>query len=38
MVNELRAHKQPNPTTVWLVDLNDDILAYLEETLQSTSP
>jgi O-acetyl-ADP-ribose deacetylase (regulator of RNase III) len=38
MVNELRAHKQPNPTTVWLVDLNDDILAYLEETLQATSP
>ena len=38
MVNELRAHKQPNPATVWLVDLNDDVLAYLEETLQTTAP
>jgi O-acetyl-ADP-ribose deacetylase (regulator of RNase III) len=38
MVNELRAHKQSNPATVWLVDLNDDVLAYLEETLQATAP
>jgi O-acetyl-ADP-ribose deacetylase (regulator of RNase III) len=38
MVNELRAHRQPNPSTVWLVDLNDDMLAYLEEALQTTMP
>ncbi|HEX7509101.1 MAG TPA: macro domain-containing protein [Polyangia bacterium] len=38
MVNELRAHKQPQPSTVWLVDLNDQILAHLEEALQTTAP
>jgi O-acetyl-ADP-ribose deacetylase len=38
MVNELRAHKQPRPSTVWLVDVNDDILAHLEEALQTTTP
>jgi len=38
MVNELRAHKQPHPSTVWLVDLNDQILAHLEEALQTTAP
>ena len=38
MVNELRAHKQSNPATVWLVDTNDQILAHLEEALQTTSP
>jgi O-acetyl-ADP-ribose deacetylase (regulator of RNase III) len=38
MVNELRAHRQPNPSTVWLVDLNDQVLAHLEEALQTTTP
>jgi len=38
MVNELRAHKQAHPTTVWLVDLSDQVLAHLEEALLSTSP
>jgi O-acetyl-ADP-ribose deacetylase len=38
MVNELRAHKQPNPVTVWLVDTNEKILARLEEALQTTAP
>ena len=38
MVNELRAHKQPRPSTVWLVDANDEILAHLEEALQTTTP
>ncbi len=38
MVNELRAHKQPHPTTVWLVDLSDQVLAHLEEALLTTTP
>ncbi|MBN2574093.1 MAG: macro domain-containing protein [Deltaproteobacteria bacterium] len=38
MVNELRAHKQPHPATVWLVDLSDQILAHLEEALLTTTP
>ena len=38
MVNELRAHKQPHPSTVWLVDLSDRILAHLEEALLTTTP
>jgi O-acetyl-ADP-ribose deacetylase len=38
MVNELRAHRQATPSTVWLVDTNDQILAHLEEALQTTSP
>lgn len=38
MVNELRAHKHPHPSTVWLVDTNDHILAHLEEALQTTAP
>jgi hypothetical protein len=38
MVNELRAHKQPNPVTVWLVDTNEKILARLEEALQTNTP
>jgi O-acetyl-ADP-ribose deacetylase (regulator of RNase III) len=38
MVNELRAHRQANPSTVWLVDTNDQILAHLEEALQTTAP
>ena len=38
MGNELRAHRQANPSTVWLVDTNDQILAHLEEALQTTAP
>ena len=38
MVNELRAHRQPRPSTVWLVDVNEQILAHLEEALQTTTP
>jgi O-acetyl-ADP-ribose deacetylase (regulator of RNase III) len=38
MVNELRAHKQANPATVWLVDTSDQILAHLEEALLTTTP
>jgi O-acetyl-ADP-ribose deacetylase (regulator of RNase III) len=34
MIDELRAHRQPNPTTVYLVDLNDNILRHLEEALR----
>lgn len=38
MVNELRAHRQLNPATVWLVDTNEKILVHLEEALQTTTP
>jgi O-acetyl-ADP-ribose deacetylase (regulator of RNase III) len=38
MVNELRAHKQANPATVWLVDTSDLILGHLEEALLTTTP
>ncbi len=38
MVNELRAHRQPQPATVWLVDVSDEVLAHLEEALLSTTP
>jgi O-acetyl-ADP-ribose deacetylase len=34
IVDELRAHRQPKPTTIYLVDLNDDILRCLEEALR----
>jgi O-acetyl-ADP-ribose deacetylase (regulator of RNase III) len=37
MVDELRAHRQPKPTTVYLVDTNDDILACLEGALRSAT-
>jgi O-acetyl-ADP-ribose deacetylase (regulator of RNase III) len=37
MVDELRAHRQPKPTTVYLVDLNDELLLYLEEALRVAS-
>jgi O-acetyl-ADP-ribose deacetylase (regulator of RNase III) len=35
MVDELRAHRQPKPVTVYLVDINDEILACLEEAFRS---
>src|SRR4051794_13911112 len=34
MVDELRAHRQPKPATVYLVDLNEQILKCLEEALR----
>jgi O-acetyl-ADP-ribose deacetylase (regulator of RNase III) len=34
LVDELRAHKQPRPSTVYLVDINDEILYCLEEALK----
>ena len=37
MVNELRAHRQPKPATVYLVDLNDQILVCLEEALRAAT-
>jgi O-acetyl-ADP-ribose deacetylase (regulator of RNase III) len=37
IVDELRAHRQPKPTTVYLVDLNDEILSHLEEALRLAS-
>ena len=35
MVDELRAHRQPKPTTVYLVDINDEILTCLEDAFRS---
>jgi O-acetyl-ADP-ribose deacetylase (regulator of RNase III) len=35
MVDELRAHRQPKPVTVYLVDLNDEILSRLEWAFRS---
>jgi O-acetyl-ADP-ribose deacetylase len=37
IVDELRAHRQPKPSTVYLVDTNDDILAHLEGALRSAT-
>jgi O-acetyl-ADP-ribose deacetylase (regulator of RNase III) len=34
IVDELRAHRQPKPTTVYLVDIDDEILFCLEEALR----
>jgi O-acetyl-ADP-ribose deacetylase len=35
MVDELRAHRQPKPVTVYLVDINDEILSRLEWAFRS---
>jgi O-acetyl-ADP-ribose deacetylase (regulator of RNase III) len=37
IVDELRAHRQPKPGTVYLVDLNDEILARFEEALRAAT-
>jgi O-acetyl-ADP-ribose deacetylase len=37
IVDELRAHRQPKPATVYLVDLRDEILSHLEEALRLAS-
>jgi O-acetyl-ADP-ribose deacetylase (regulator of RNase III) len=34
IVDELRAHRQPKPATVYLVDIDDEILLCLEEALR----
>jgi O-acetyl-ADP-ribose deacetylase (regulator of RNase III) len=34
IVDELRAHRQPKPATVYLVDIDDEILMCLEEALR----
>lgn len=34
IVDELRAHRQPRPSTVYLVDIRDEILTCLEEALR----
>jgi O-acetyl-ADP-ribose deacetylase len=34
IADELRAHKQPFPETVWLVDLDEETLMCLEEALE----
>jgi O-acetyl-ADP-ribose deacetylase (regulator of RNase III) len=34
MVDELRAHRQPMPATVYLVDIDDEMLLCLEEALR----
>jgi O-acetyl-ADP-ribose deacetylase (regulator of RNase III) len=34
MVDELRAHRQPKPGTVYLVDINEEILLSFEEALR----
>jgi O-acetyl-ADP-ribose deacetylase len=37
IVDELRAHRQAKPSTVYLVDLDDEILFCLEEALRLAS-
>jgi|SRR4051794_2108434 O-acetyl-ADP-ribose deacetylase (regulator of RNase III) len=37
MVDELRAHRQAKPATVYLVDLRDEILLNLEDALRTAS-
>ncbi len=37
MVDELRAHRGPKPATVYLVDIDDEILSCLEEALRLAS-
>ena len=34
IVDELRAHRQPKPTTVYLIDIRDEVLTCLEEALR----
>jgi O-acetyl-ADP-ribose deacetylase (regulator of RNase III) len=35
IVEEIRAHRRPNPETIYLVDQNDQMLAALEEALRN---
>jgi O-acetyl-ADP-ribose deacetylase (regulator of RNase III) len=35
IVEEIRAHRRPNPETIYLVDTNDQMIAALEEALRN---
>ncbi|MFH0899932.1 MAG: macro domain-containing protein [Pseudomonadota bacterium] len=35
MVDELKAHRQPKPATVYLVDIDDEVVCAFEEALQN---
>ncbi len=35
IVEEIRAHRRPNPETIYLVDTNEDMVAALEEALRN---
>ncbi len=35
IVEEIRAHRRPNPETIYLVDTNDEMVAALEEALRT---
>ncbi len=37
IVDELRAHRRPKPATIYLVDLNEQMLAYLDESMRLAS-
>jgi O-acetyl-ADP-ribose deacetylase (regulator of RNase III) len=37
MVDELRAHRQPNPSTVWLIATNNDLIYAFEDALRLAS-
>jgi O-acetyl-ADP-ribose deacetylase (regulator of RNase III) len=37
MVDELRAHRQPKPTVIYIVDVNQEILVQLQEALQAAT-
>ena len=35
IVEEIRAHRRPNPETIYLVDTSDDMVFALEEALRN---
>ncbi|CAN5601214.1 hypothetical protein BH11MYX1_BH11MYX1_05950 [soil metagenome] len=35
IVEEVRAHRRPNPETIYLVDTNEDMIAALEDALRN---
>ena len=35
IVEEIRAHRRPNPETIYLVDMNDEMIQALEEALRN---
>ena len=35
IVEEIRAHRRPNPETIYLVDMNEEMVAALEEALRN---
>jgi len=34
-VEEIRAHRRPSPETIYLVDMNDEMVAALEDALRN---